>query len=1061
MTNPTSDAPLSPDDPAAHAAAAAILRRHNAGEPEANITSAVRDFLIATKLASADEIVEENPPSDGSRRAVDLTALDTFIESKRRIGSARGFSPDPGYVKQLDDYLAESQKPGRLGILTDGKHWLLRWQGLGEVKTTAPYGLVLESADKWILLYEWLRDQALVALQNIEPTRIDIEKHFGINSPRYLQDIDALRILYESARGNESIAVKRHLWEDLLRTALGEIAQDEAAMDDLFVRHTYLTTVIGIVVQASFGIDIRSLAETRPDDLVLGQKFLRDTGLEGVVESDFFAWPTEVGADNFLRQLARRIARFDWLKAPTDIAAILYESVIPPAERRQLGEYYTPYWLARAMVREIVTDPLNQRVLDPACGSGTFLAEAIAHFIEATDNNPDPLDAYTASELLNRLRERVMGIDVHPVAVHLARAAWVLAAKPLFDRISEGGGALPSSSFSAPVYLGDSLQLRFRTDDMFAEHNVTIPVRDEEGTELIFPRSLVDNAENFDAVIAHVTDAIESGDDPEDALNDVALVENDRAVLLETVKKLKWLHDEERDHIWAYFTRNMVRPVALSLQKVDVIVGNPPWITYNKTISDLRIGLENLSKDTYDIWQGGRYATHMDVAGLFYARSVDFYLKDSGVIGMVLPHSALQSGQYAKWRGGSWKAVRDGDVLAVDFTVKPAWDLEKLKPNTFFPVPASVAFARRVPPSPVAKQRSARKPKPREKALTGTVEQWVGAAGSDQVRRKGVTITDTSQAGKSPYDAHSRLGAILYPRSLLFVEEVLNPAVIQAGKTIMVNPRRGSQDKHPWRDLDLTAITGETIEKAHIYDVQLGETVVPYATLEPLKAVLPIRHGERALAKAANAVGGVSPSGMERRMRQRWRTISSLWESNKAAANKLSSIDQLDFWGHLTAQLEWQHQHKGRPVRVVYGQAGTPTAAVVQDPQHIIDYRLFWIRVRNTTEANYLVAVINSNCLFKAVQPLMPKGQFGARDLQKHLWKLPIPEFDEAVPLHRELAQAGEAAAAGVQIVLANLREERRDKLTVTIARREIRKWLKDSKEGKAVESLAEKLLNS
>ena len=39
------------------------------------------------------------------------------------------------------------------------------------------------------------------------------------------------------------------------------------------------------------------------------------------------------------------------------------------------------------MVREIVDDPLNQRVLDPACGSGTFLAEAIAHFIEAADNN--------------------------------------------------------------------------------------------------------------------------------------------------------------------------------------------------------------------------------------------------------------------------------------------------------------------------------------------------------------------------------------------------------------------------------------------------------------------------------------------------------------------------------------------------------------------------------------------------------------------------------------------------------------------------------------------------
>ena len=65
-------------------AAAAILRRHDNFEAEANITTAVRDFLILTGLADGDEIVEENPPSDDSRRAVDLTALDTFIEFKRR-----------------------------------------------------------------------------------------------------------------------------------------------------------------------------------------------------------------------------------------------------------------------------------------------------------------------------------------------------------------------------------------------------------------------------------------------------------------------------------------------------------------------------------------------------------------------------------------------------------------------------------------------------------------------------------------------------------------------------------------------------------------------------------------------------------------------------------------------------------------------------------------------------------------------------------------------------------------------------------------------------------------
>ena len=93
------------NDPRFAQAAAEILRRHHAGEPEANITSAVRDFLIVTGLVRGDEIVEEDPPAQGSRRAVDLAALDTFIEFKRRIGTAGGFNPNPEYVQQLDDYL--------------------------------------------------------------------------------------------------------------------------------------------------------------------------------------------------------------------------------------------------------------------------------------------------------------------------------------------------------------------------------------------------------------------------------------------------------------------------------------------------------------------------------------------------------------------------------------------------------------------------------------------------------------------------------------------------------------------------------------------------------------------------------------------------------------------------------------------------------------------------------------------------------------------------------------------------------------------------------------------
>ena len=965
-------------------AAAEILRRHDNGEPEANITSAVRDFLIVTGLVRGDEMAEENPPAQGSRRAVDLAALDTFIEFKRRIGTAGGFNPNAEYVQQLDDYLEQSEKQGRMrmGILTDGKQWLLRWPNAGPVRTALPYAYTLEDADRWITLFEWLRDHALSAEVDKQPSRDAIAQHFGPTAPSYERDIAALKVLYHQHADSSTIRVKRQLWENLLTAALGEIARSSAQLDDLFVRHTYLSAVIGMVVQASFGGDIRHLAENDPADLLLGRDFRSKTGLQGVVESDFFAWPTEVGGLPLLRTLARRIARFKWQEAPNDVASILYETVIPPDERRQLGEYYTPVWLARAIVREVVTDPLEQYVLDPACGSGTFVAEAVNHFIEAA--NETSLDP---KEVLEWLRFSVAGIDVHPVAVHLARAAWVLAAQPAIQAAVEDGFA---ANITVPVYLGDALQLRFRTGDMFAEHNVTVQVEDEENTELVFPVSLVERAETFDALMGDVAEAIEKGDDPNLALDDNQITDSgERQTLGETISAMQRLHAEGRNHIWAYYTRNLVRPVALSRRKVDVIVGNPPWLNYRNTASTLRTELERQSRSIYGIWAGGRYATHQDVAGLFFARSVDLYLKDGGVIGMVMPHSALQTGQYTKWRTGAWqtKAVgrgrnrTAGRVLSVDFDHKMAWDLEGLEPNTFFPVPASVVFARRSGEDGKATP------------LAGQVERWLGEPGEDSDRRKRVAIVDTSTASISPYGHFSRNGATIYPRPLFFVEEIRNPAIVQAGQTITVNPRRGSQDKAPWKSLDLATVSEQTVEVAHVFDVHLGETIVPYATLDPLRAVLPLKRGEHEVPTSKNGVGGIRLGGLRQRMRDRWRIVSSLWEENRAAANKMNLSGQLDYYGKLSSQLEWRQAPGDRPVRVAYNQSGAPTAALIQGNESLVDYTLFWIACSDIQEANYLLAIINSQALYEAVASLMPKGQFGARHLEKHLWKLPIPEF--------------------------------------------------------------------
>ena len=903
------------DEPRYRDAAAQILLRHDNLQPEANITSAVRDSLILTGLARSEEIVEENPPSDASRRAVDLTALDTFIEFKRRIGTAPGGEPDPENVRQLDDYLAQSAAQGRLrmGILTDGKRWLLRWPGAGQIQLTRPYAYTLDDPDGWFPQYEWLRDSALVSLEDISPDREGIAEHFGLGSPSYQRDIAALKTLYREHAELETIRVKRRLWYDLLRTALGEIAystegiddsvrgiisgftDDTDEMDDLFVRHTYLGAVIGMVVQASFGIDIRRLAETDPADLLQGRELYRATGLQGVLESDFFAWPIEVGGNPLLQTLARRVARFNWAEAPPDIAASLYESVIPPEERRQLGEYYTPPWLARVMVRELVDDPLNQRVLDPACGSGTFVTEAVSHFIVAAGTtNWEP------KEVLDRLREAVTGIDVHPVAVHLARAAWTLAARPAINAAVSAGY---DASLSIPVYLGDALQLRFRTGDMFAENEISIQTNDEENTELVFPVSLVERAEDFDALMGDISAYIEQGDDPFLALGDNDVNDPaERQTIGETIRIMQRLHDRGRDHIWAYYTRNMVRPVALSRAKVDVVIGNPPWINYNQTADILRDELQNLSRNRYGIWAGGRYATHQDVAGLFFARSVDLYLKDGGVIGFVLPHSALQAGQYSKWRTGKWQSPPLGQgrnrasayTLSVLFDHKMAWDLEQLDPNTFFPIVSCVVFARSTGQSGLSAP------------LAGQVERWRGETGSDDVRREPAGITDTGAAGDSPYGGYSRQGAVIVPRCLFFVNETETTAIVQAAPTVTVNPRRGNLDKAPWKDLDLTAITGQAVEDSHLFSVHLGETIAPYVALEPLKALLPLKQDDSAIPTDSDGPGGIRLGGLERRMRERWQTVSALWETNKAPANQLNLLGQIDYLHKLSSQLEWQ-----------------------------------------------------------------------------------------------------------------------------------------------------------
>src|SRR5690606_27711204 len=126
---------------------------------------------------------------------------------------------------------------------------------------------------------------------------------------------------------------------------------------------------------------------------------------------------------------------------------VLYESVIAPETRKKQGEYYTPDWLAEKMVSDVLTDPLNQRALDPSCGSGTFLFHAVRRYLTAAETEGRPL-----RDALDAVSDHVAGIDLHPVAVALARVTYLLAIGR--DRLTSG----ERGEIRVPVYLGDSVQ---------------------------------------------------------------------------------------------------------------------------------------------------------------------------------------------------------------------------------------------------------------------------------------------------------------------------------------------------------------------------------------------------------------------------------------------------------------------------------------------------------------------------------------------------------------------------------------------------------------------------
>ena len=981
---------------------------------EATIQADVRQLLLTSGLGleEHDLDVDLETPVTGHRR-IDVEVGFTVIEVKKDLRSAAVVKKA---VNQLAGYVASrSQETDQryVGILTDGADWRA-YQLHGDELVEVTRFELMPPRQGVLPLLMWL-EGVLAVRTGVPPTPREIATRLGATSASYALDRAALAALYAEHQSTPTVQLKRQLWSRLLRSALGTQFPDT---DELFLEHTLLVNSAEIIAHLVLGLDV---ADTQPATLLRGQHF--DLAqIYGVVEDDFFDWVLEVsGGASFIRTLARRLSRFDWTNVEHDVLKVLYESVIGAETRKRLGEYYTPDWLAYQVVSETITDPLNQRVLDPACGSGTFLFHAVRRYLAAADAAGQSL-----AKTLMDLTDRVLGIDLHPVAVSLARVTYLLAIgrERLVDSSRE--------SITVPVYLGDSVQWTQRVD-LFSEGQLLIPT----GTgnqlfedELRFPDHLLINASWFDRLIEELAILASKPRDPGTVpplnalFRRLAVQVNDQPAITASFKVLCRLFDEGRDHIWSYYIRNLVRPAWLSRaeNRVDILVGNPPWLSFRHMPSDMQHVFQQMSVDM-SLWHGKTVAPTQDLSGLFVARAVQQYLKINGFFAFVMPNAALDRGYFRGFRSGKYSDP--SGPTAVNFI--GSWDLRRLRPH-FFPRGGSVVFGMRT-------NEESRKLPVETIRWTGTIPRaahtWAQVAPYTTRQEARLVVSDDESLAVSPYEPRFSQGATIVPRVLFFVKpQPTSPLGLGAGRSA-VQSERSSTEKPPWKNLpDMTGV----VESEFVRPILLGESILPYRVLPSRKAVLPLEGTE--LLDSDNPHLDDYPG-----LADWWRRAEALWNVHRSS-DRLSLQERIDYRRGLTGQLPISS------LRVVYGASGMHVAAAMVDaPNAVTEHNLYWGAISSRDEGWYLCAILNCPELTQLVRPLMSYGK-DERHVDKHIWKLPIPQYNPADLVHQRLSELGQHQAN--LVAMLNLDE----KVNYVTLRQRVRQELASSSYAAEIEEI-------
>lgn len=960
---------------------ASWLLRYSRGKPEDAIRQRITQLCDAMGF---DCELGYEPPGARGPSDLYLPRHRTFIETKTNAEyphrpQQRSNNESP--KQQMERYLFAERKydlgclplrdaPDRpwTGIVTDGR----RWHVWSYSHSETDHGTVVEGD------FRPANPEELIArLRHFLEGEL-VGKPWIPADPRPLFEpfLGELREIHSNLRGEieKHTETKRRLWLDMLRTASME-PENEDARQRLFTAHSFLVALARAVIRV----------------LEQGQGHAPEVDAREILADGFTAWIVETTqGEQWGQRLLRKVDAYEWRRRPGDVLRPLYERFVDEKDRKVFGEFYTPDWLAELIVREVcddtwcreaVTQALDARgrgtdlqgvgVLDPTCGSGTFLYHAARKLLRALDEQ-----YITGADKSAVVCLLVHGIDVHPVAAEIARAT-LLRALPTEP---------PRGTSSLQIHEGDALLVRGDDDTaLFRPADDEIRIYTPLGKEIFFPDVFVKRANFADDLRRFIVSAQEESALPQDIL--AGLPERARRAVQGCHDKFRDVIREEGNSVWAWYIQNITAPHRLAQTKVNRIVANPPWVKMADIQAEQRKrALETLAqRHDMDLWTGGKQAPHFDIAQLFVKQARQLYLADPDCnpAAWLVKKSAIRAGNWRKFR------IWHEEVCAQTL------DLEQLQPFGGGDARRScVLFERR--PSTALVDKDVRhlvarpvngRPKPEQKleeVLKGITfeaappripqapSDYLGERGMPGFRQGATVVPRVLTIARHTRPNHSGRMTITTTRS-------------QHRPWSAVNPQEGSIPSH-W-----------------IQPLMVSKAVIPFAAAPAAKmqAIIPFTDDERRdLEKDPETKNSF------------WASLDAIYREHKGAGRNTPSnlIDNIDFASKLSSQLPLQGESR---TMVLYPSSGDIMRACRFSPgEAVVDYTLFRLVASSTEEAAYLVALLNAPSLKDAFVQSRSSG----RHFQLRPWRaVPIRRFDPGNPKHQALAKLTERAEAATE----------------------------------------------